>query len=57
MKRKLKLTKLTVSNLDSVKGGVDFPECGCPYTDPQQGAYVYNINHTITCTAAKTQCS
>jgi len=64
MKRKLKLTKLTISNLDSVKGGIDSPECGCLYTDPQQAAYNYNLNHTITCvsclvacTLAKTQCS
>lgn len=66
MKRKLKLTKLTVSNLDRVKGGIDTPECGCPYTDPQQGVNIYNLHQTITCvpcvsvvdpcTVVKTQC-
>jgi len=49
MKRKLKLTKLTVANLDSVKGGADPPECGCPVTNPQLGAYNYNVNHSISC--------
>ena len=64
MKRKLKLTKLTVSNLDNVKGGIDSPDCGCPYTNPQLGLFNYNMNQTIICesqvdpcTLAKTQCS
>lgn len=46
MKRKLKLTKLTIADLDRAKGGVGF--CGCLYTNPQQAAYNYDVVHTIS---------
>jgi hypothetical protein len=48
MNRKLKLNKLTVSNLDRVKGGVEIPPCGCPYGHPEQGAYNLE-HHSISC--------
>ncbi len=43
MKRKLKLNKLTVANLNRVKGGGDVPpiRCICMLTQPQQAANVY----------------
>ncbi len=39
MKRKLKLTKLTVANLDRVKGGITNHQCACPRTNYEQVAY------------------
>jgi len=44
MKRKLKLNKLTVANLNRVKGGSDTPpiRCICMLTQPQQAAYIHD---------------
>jgi hypothetical protein len=47
MKKKLKLTKLTIANLDRVKGGA--PLCACPYTEPRLAQHDYNLKHTISC--------
>ncbi|MCU0288055.1 MAG: hypothetical protein MUF15_16880 [Acidobacteria bacterium] len=47
MKRKIKLTKLTIANLDHVKGGY-VHNCGCPVTDPGLGQL--NLNLTAACT-------
>ncbi|HLP47082.1 MAG TPA: hypothetical protein VK186_09545 [Candidatus Deferrimicrobium sp.] len=46
MKRKLKLTKLTIADLDRVKGGIH--ECGCLYTDPTNAVNNYNLARTIS---------
>lgn len=46
MKKKLKLTKLTIANLDRIKGG-DI-QCACPYNQPALAAADYNFHHTIS---------
>ncbi|MDQ1353163.1 MAG: hypothetical protein QG657_3469 [Acidobacteriota bacterium] len=53
MKKKLKLTKLTIANLDRIKGGNVF--CACPDNNPRLAAYDYNVHHTLpTCIVCPT---
>lgn len=46
MKKNLKLTKLTIANLDRMKGGI--PLCACPYTDDRLAQYDLNVKQTKT---------
>lgn len=51
-KKKLKLTKLTVANLNRVKGGI--LECGCDVTTGD-ASFNYAVNHTYD-TRNKKEC-
>lgn len=54
MNRKLKLTKLTVANLNRIKGGI--AHCGCIWTNPGAAAFDNAIQHTCD-TLIKEQCT
>ena len=52
--RKLKLTKLTVANLNRIRGGIN--HCACPWTFPAVAAFDNAIEHTCN-TLEKEQCA
>ncbi len=54
MNTKLKLTKLTVANLNRIKGGIN--HCACPWTFPAVAAFDNAIEHTCD-TLVKVQCA
>ncbi len=57
MNKKLKLNKLTVSNLDRVKGGITNPQCACPRTNYEQGAYNQAPTQYTCTTCLATYCT